>query len=573
MLRNKLAVVALILSSCIIGCGGSTTSTSAPPAQAGATLSGTALSLSSTVGSTSTAGTITLSNTGSATLTGIVITLGGTNASSFAETNTCGTSLNAGASCTIAVTFTPAAAANYTATVTVASDATSGPQTITVTGAGTASTAPAQAVLSATTIAFGSTSVNGTSSVMSVTLSNPGGATLSGISIALAGTNASNFAETSTCGATLTASSSCTISATFSPTAASTYAATINVTTSLSATPQAIALTGTGTAVALTHTLYAFPETDNSVTPLYALINASTKTIDMTMYALEDTTFSADLVAACKRGVKVRVILDINDEQTGNTPAYTQLNAQANCSAVWANTAFEATHEKSFIVDNATVAIMSLNLQSGYYSTTRDFAYVENDPADIAAIEATFSADYAAGQPSGGTQGASDFSYTPGLGDTTSATTGLIWSPTTAQNAMVNIIANAKKTLLIENEEMASSASYILSALETACSTNHVTVQIAIVDQSSYEANFTALKQAGCSVHTYADITNGFYVHAKAVVADYGLSTQSVYMGSINYSNASMNNNRELGIYITDPASITAINTTMAADYAGGTAW
>jgi phosphatidylserine/phosphatidylglycerophosphate/cardiolipin synthase-like enzyme len=98
-------------------------------------------------------------------------------------------------------------------------------------------------------------------------------------------------------------------------------------------------------------------------------------------------------------------------------------------------------------------------------------------------------------------------------------------------------------------------------------------VHIAIVDQSSYEANFTALKNAGCSVHTYADTTNGFYVHAKAVVADYGLSTQSVYMGSINYSNASMNNNRELGIYITDPTSITQINTTMTADYAGGTAW
>ena len=577
MLRNKLAVVALSFSFLLTGCGSnSTTATTTPPTQPGAALSGTTLSLTSTVGTASSAGSITLTNSGNAPLTSIVITLGGTNASSFAETNTCGTSLSAGSSCTISATFTPAAATTYTATISVASIVTSTPQTITLTGTGTAASTPptpAQAVLSTTTIAFPTTNDGSTATAM-ITLSNPGGSTLNNIAITLGGTNATSFAETNTCsGGTLTAGSSCTISATFSPTAATTYTAAISVASSATTTAQTVTLTGTGAVVTLSHTLYAFPETDNSVTPLYTLINGAKKTIDMTMYALEDTTFSGDLVTLCKNGVKVRVILDVNDEQSGNTPAYNQLNAQANCSAVWANTAFEATHEKSFIIDGTTVAIMSLNLQSQYYSTTRDFAYIENDPADIAAIQATFNADFAAGTPSGGTQGSSDFSYTPGLGDSTSATTGLIWSPTTAQTAMVNIIANAKSTLLIENEEMASSASYILSALETACSTNHVAVHIAIVDQSSYEANFTALKNAGCSVHTYADTTNGFYVHAKAVVADYGLSTQSVYMGSINYSNASMNNNRELGIYITDPTSITQINTTMTADYAGGTAW
>jgi len=37
----------------------------------------------------------------------------------------------------------------------------------------------------------------------------------------------------------------------------------------------------------LTYTLYAFPESDNLVTPLYALVNSAQHTIDMTMYALE----------------------------------------------------------------------------------------------------------------------------------------------------------------------------------------------------------------------------------------------------------------------------------------------
>ena len=330
----------------------------------------------------------------------------------------------------------------------------------------------------------------------------------------------------------------------------------------LSGAPASWALPITSnTTLPLTYTLYAFPESDNSVTPLYALINSAQHTIDMTMYALEDTTFSGDLVAACSRGVKVRVILDQNLEKSGNTSAYNLLNAAANCSAVWANRAFQASHQKSIILDGTQVAIMSLNLQSQYYSTTRDFALLENDAADIAAIQATFNADFAAGTPSSGVAGTSDYTYQPGAGD------DLIWSPTTAQADMLAIINNARKTLVVENEEMG--ASNIVSALEAAC-TRGVAVHVAMVSQSSYATNFRALEAAGCGVHVYPDTQTGFYIHAKAVVADYGLSTQSVYMGSINYSNASMTENRELGVYIADPASVQFLNATMVSDYAGG---
>jgi phosphatidylserine/phosphatidylglycerophosphate/cardiolipin synthase-like enzyme len=40
-------------------------------------------------------------------------------------------------------------------------------------------------------------------------------------------------------------------------------------------------------------------------------------------------------------------------------------------------------------------------------------------------------------------------------------------------------------------------------------------------------------------------------------------------MGSINYSNASMTQNRELGVYITDPTSVQALYADMTSDYAG----
>ncbi len=504
---------------------------------------------------------VTLTNSGTTPLTGIAVSIvGGTASTAFTQTNACPATLAAGANCVITVSFMPFTTGTFAATLTVNDNATGAPQTAALSGTATA----AQATFSATSITFPATTVGTTTAPSIVTLTNTGGATLQINSILLGGANASSYNQMTNCGTSLAPGASCNISVTFTPAAAQTYNAQVTVATNSPGSPQVIPVTGSGTTASITHTLYTFPESDNSVAPLYALVNNALKTIDMTMYALQDTTFSGYLVAACQRGVTVRVILDQNLEKSSNTPAYTQLNAVPNCSAVWANKSFQASHQKTITLDGKQTAIMSLNLQSRYYSTTRDYALLTNDANDIAAIQATFNADYIAGTPASGTAGASDFSYQPALGD------DLIWSPTNAQAAMLGIINNAQTTLLVENEEMG--AANIVSALEAACMRG-VSVHIAMVNQSSYATNFKALENAGCGVHVYPDTSTGFYIHAKAVVADYSLPTQSVYMGSINYSNASMTQNRELGLYIADPASVQSLYTTITADYAGGTAY
>ncbi len=90
---------------------------------------------------TSSALAATLSNTGTATLNNIVPTITGANPSDFAlstGTNACGATLAAGSSCMIYVTFTPASASSFTATLSVADSASGSPQTSTLTGTGTA---------------------------------------------------------------------------------------------------------------------------------------------------------------------------------------------------------------------------------------------------------------------------------------------------------------------------------------------------------------------------------------------------------------------------------------------------
>ena len=286
---------------------------------------------------------------------------------------------------------------------------------------------------------------------------------------------------------------------------------------------------------------------------LYALVNGARQSIDMTMYELVDTTFSADLVAACGRGVRVRVILDQSLEKTANTPAYNQLNsAGAHCSAAWSNPQFGATHEKSLAIDNTAAVILSLNLASRDYPETRDLALVENDVNDIRAIDTTFNTDFGS---------VTDIGYHPGGGD------DLIWSPTSAQLALLNLIDSAKKTLLVENEELSSST--IVEALEADCKRG-VTVHIAMTDTATaYHANYGALEKAGCGVHVGANNPTTLYIHAKTMVADLGTAGQVGYLGSINFSDASLTKNRELGLYVYDAGILTQISSTVAKDYAG----
>jgi hypothetical protein len=85
------------------------------------------------VGTTSAAQNLTLTNTGSAPLKISSIAING----DFAQTNACGTSMAAGASCSITVTFTPTAIGTRSAMATITDNATDSPHTVAISGTGT----------------------------------------------------------------------------------------------------------------------------------------------------------------------------------------------------------------------------------------------------------------------------------------------------------------------------------------------------------------------------------------------------------------------------------------------------
>jgi hypothetical protein len=192
------------------------------------------------VGTTSSAQAVTLTNTGSAEL--LISSIGTTG--DFTKSDQCGSSLAAGANCTINITFKPTAVGNRYGSLTVADNAADSPQTVLLAGNGL----PAPTVsLSPPSLTFGDQPINSTSNPQTVTLTNTGGAQLDITSVAITGANGGDFAISfNTCSGTFSPGTSCTISVIFSPTVDGNRTASITITDNALDSPQSVSLAGTG---------------------------------------------------------------------------------------------------------------------------------------------------------------------------------------------------------------------------------------------------------------------------------------------------------------------------------------
>jgi hypothetical protein len=88
-----------------------------------------------------------------------------------------------------------------------------------------------------------------------------------------------------------------------------------------------------------------------------------------------------------------QVILD-RREQSENATAYSYLGSHG-VMVTWSSSSYHYTHQKTLIVDGAEAVIMTANLTSEYYPTSRDFLVVDTSRSDVSAITAVFNADFA----------------------------------------------------------------------------------------------------------------------------------------------------------------------------------
>jgi hypothetical protein len=305
---------------------------------AAASLSPTTLSFGNQVDSTASAAqTVMLLNTGNAKLNVTNVTIAGTNSSDFTQTNNCGATVAAGASCTLSVTFTPTVAGSETGTLTITDNASPATQTVSLTGTGVA--APVLS-LSPASLTFPAQAVGTCSSAQTVTLCNKGSAALSITGITVSG----DFSETNTCSASLVAGASCTLSATFTPTAMGTLNGAVTINANTVGDPVAIALTGTGSApqVSLSPASLTFPA---------QLVGTSSSAQSVTLSNTRNATLSITGITASG-----------DFSETNTCSASLAAGASCTLSVTFTPTAAGSRSGTLTITDNASPATQTVRL-------------------------------------------------------------------------------------------------------------------------------------------------------------------------------------------------------------------
>jgi hypothetical protein len=181
----------------------------------------------------------TITNTGSAALDITSVTLSGS--TEFVDTNSCPSSLQPAATCSVGVTFKASVGGATTGTLTIADSATGSPQTVSL----TATAVPVG--LSPSTLSFGSLKVGTSSPPQTITLTNVRNTPLEIYRVLLEGSDTGSFTETNNCpSGNLAAGGSCTITVTFTPEATGSLSADVDVQYAATGSPGAVPLSGTG---------------------------------------------------------------------------------------------------------------------------------------------------------------------------------------------------------------------------------------------------------------------------------------------------------------------------------------
>ena len=303
-------------------------------------------------------------------------------------------------------------------------------------------------------------------------------------------------------------------------------------------------------------TILVYPN-GNHAAELIAAINGAKTSVYMTIYEIDDTGVINAIVGRKNAGLDVQVILDgSTTTRTNNTNAYNSFTA-AKIPVVWSNSAFTYTHEKCVMIDHKQAWIMTANAESSVPEYNREYLAIDDDAADVAEVEAIFTADHAMQ------------SITP--------TGNLVVANSNARPDLVGLIGSAKKSLDIEDEEFSDNNSSGITSAVVSAAGRGVTVRIIVAGGSTSATQTTALnnvKSAGATVYVSDAASGGGtptdpYIHAKAILVDCATGTcASGFVGSENMTTGSLLYNREVGVILTDKTQLGVVYTAMSTDFA-----
>ncbi len=269
------------------------------------------------------------------------------------------------------------------------------------------------------------------------------------------------------------------------------------------------------------------------------LIESATASILFTIYDFSDPRIEDYLADAAARGVAVKVMVDPGERLalTDSKGIIADL-ARAGITVRSTNPAFRITHAKYFIVDGSQAYISGNNFTYADGKKNRAFAIITTDPKVVADLTTIFWADWQR-KPFTLQQLTSD---------------RLIVSPLNAGARIKAMIDGAKTSIIVATQYLENN---MVNQALAAAATRGVSVQ-AITD-GTYADSRTAAADARTLIGgDTVRVSMTPYYHVKMMIVD---GTQ-MFVGSQNYSDPPltdgnpMQQQREVGIIVTDPALI-----------------
>lgn len=286
---------------------------------------------------------------------------------------------------------------------------------------------------------------------------------------------------------------------------------------------------------------------DDSAQPILDAINAATKSLRVKMFIFSDPKLLTAVIAANRRGVNVRIMLNPNRR---NGEAENQLSARtlkaAGIDVVDSNPAFEVTHEKSMVVDDATAFVKSLNWKTDNLTETRDYAVVTQHAHEVHEIINCFEADWQRKPFDAGKDA------------------HLIWCTGNGRERIAQCIDDAQHSVFVQNERYQDAV--IIERLVRAAGRG---VKVHVLARPAHKLQKEKLNEAVGGLRILADV--GIKVHRLKRLKLHGkmllIDERRVVVGSINLTPGSFDSRRELAIEADDGHMIKRIVKVVSHDW------
>jgi phosphatidylserine/phosphatidylglycerophosphate/cardiolipin synthase-like enzyme len=281
----------------------------------------------------------------------------------------------------------------------------------------------------------------------------------------------------------------------------------------------------------VTHCLIVLP--DDTAAPLLGAIETARKSLRVKMFLLSDPSLMKALVAARKRGVDVRVMLNParRSGEANNKASKKKLQA-AEIEVRDSNPAFDVTHEKSMVVDDKVAFVKSLNWVTKNLTETRDYAVVTTRAKEVREIVDCFEADWQR-KPFNGRKNRA-----------------LIWCKGNGRDRICRFIDGAQHSLFVQNERYQDAV-----IIERLVRAHERGVKVHVMARPPHKlkkekltegvGGLRILNDVGVKVHRLKHLK----LHAKMLLADHSRAI----VGSINLTPGSFDSRRELAIEVYAP--------------------